>query len=145
SHMEMFDLKPDAPKEYRGEFRPIATNVPGIRISEHLPRLARMADKFALVRSLHHGSTGYVNSTHTLFTGYPGELMEPPPCRPKPPDLWAVTQRLLGPKVKGAPTHVILPQLRYNGAAYLGAGLDPFAVTADPSLPGFSAGNLVLP
>ncbi|MBL8850684.1 MAG: DUF1501 domain-containing protein, partial [Planctomycetaceae bacterium] len=52
SHMETFDLKPQAPSEYRGEFRPIATNVSGIEISEHLPLLARQADKYALVRSL---------------------------------------------------------------------------------------------
>src|SRR5512138_3821515 len=51
SHMETFDLKPDAPAEYRGEFKPIRTNVPGVEIGEHLPRLAACADKFALVRS----------------------------------------------------------------------------------------------
>ena len=52
SHLDTFDLKPDAPAEICGPFRPIRTNVPGIQISEHLPRLARMADRFALVRSL---------------------------------------------------------------------------------------------
>src|SRR5205085_1317398 len=56
SHMETFDLKPAAPAEYRGEFRPIRTSVPGVDISEHLPRLARLADRFSLVRSLHHNS-----------------------------------------------------------------------------------------
>jgi hypothetical protein len=54
SHMETFDLKPDAPTEYRGDFRPVPTAVPGLQICEHLPRLARQADKFALIRSLHH-------------------------------------------------------------------------------------------
>src|SRR5262245_58925672 len=52
SHLDTFDLKPAAPAEIRGHFRPIATNVPGVAISEHLPRLSRMADKFAIVRSL---------------------------------------------------------------------------------------------
>src|SRR5271166_3169690 len=51
-HQDMFDLKPDAPREIRGEFNPIATNVPGIDICEHFPRIARMADKFVFVRSL---------------------------------------------------------------------------------------------
>src|SRR6266850_2544873 len=88
SHMETFDLKPDAPSEYRGDFRPIRTNVPGIDISEHLPRLARLADKYALIRSLHHDSTGHVNSTHTLLTAYPGEVVETPPFRPRHPDVW---------------------------------------------------------
>src|SRR5438477_9123733 len=89
SHMETFDLKPDAPLEYRGDFRPIATNVPGLTISEHLPRLARLADKWAVIRSLHHDSPGHVNSTHTLMTGYPGELAEAPPFKPKYPDVFA--------------------------------------------------------
>src|SRR6516164_1873810 len=54
SHMDTFDLKPDAPSEYRGEFRPIATNAPGVQICEHLPRLARCADKFAILRGVTH-------------------------------------------------------------------------------------------
>ncbi len=133
SHMETFDLKPDAPAEYRGEFRPIQTNVPGLMISEHLPRLARLADRFALLRSLHHDSTGHVNSTHTVLTGYPGEVVETPPFRPNHPDVWAVATKLLGPNAPGAPAYVALPRTRYHGAAYLGAGLDPLVVTADPN------------
>src|SRR5436305_1106344 len=68
SHMDTFDLKPDAPEEYRGEFKPIATNVPGVRICEHLPRLAQCADKFAVVRAVSHSlaehglGTRYMNS-----------------------------------------------------------------------------------
>src|SRR5438477_10889491 len=54
SHMDTFDMKPDAPEEYRGEFKPIATNVAGVQICEHLPKLARCADKFAIVRGLSH-------------------------------------------------------------------------------------------
>src|SRR5436853_1522338 len=52
SHMDMYDLKPDAPAEFRGEFRPIATNVPGVQICEHFPQQARMWDKFACIRSI---------------------------------------------------------------------------------------------
>jgi hypothetical protein len=145
SHMETFDLKPAAPAEYRGEFRPIATSVPGVAISEHLPRLARLAHRFALVRSLHHNSPGHVNSTHTLWSAYPGEAVETPPFRPKHPDLWAVTQRVLGQRIPGAPAHVALPHVRYHGSAYLGAGLEPFAVKGDPSGAGFGPGSLLLP
>src|SRR5262249_6472068 len=123
SHMETFDLKPDAPSEYRGEFKPIHTNVPGILISEHLPRLARVRDRFALLRSLHHDSPGHVNSTHTMLTGYPGEVVETPPFRPKHPDVWSVASKMLGPKVPEVPAHVALPRIRYHGAAYLGSGL----------------------
>lgn len=71
SHLDMFDLKPDAPAEIRGEFKPIATRLPGLTICEHLPRLAARADKFALVRSLAHRQTRHVVSTHDVLTGYP--------------------------------------------------------------------------
>lgn len=144
SHMETFDLKPQAPSEYRGDFRPIRTNVPGIEISEHLPRLARLADKFALIRSCHHDSPGHVNSTHTLFTGYPGELMEAPPHRPKHPDLYAVALKLLGERVPGVPPFVALPRTRYTGGAYLGTSMDPLVVSADPNSATFQVPNLTL-
>jgi hypothetical protein len=144
SHMETFDLKPDAPAEFCGEFRPIRTNVPGIEISEHLPRLARLADKFALIRSLHHDSPGHVNSTHTLTTGYPGELAESPPFQPKRPDFWAVSHKVLGPRQPGAPAHVALPFMRYQGGAYLGDAFGPLKVAGDPNDPSFKVPNLSL-
>jgi hypothetical protein len=137
SHMETFDPKPDAPSEFRGEFKTIPTNVPGLRVSEHLPRLARVADKIALVRSLSHGSPGHVNSTHTMMTGYPGELAEAPPFRPKYPDFWAVANRVLGGRAAGVPPFVALPRVMYHGAAYLGNDLGPMPVTADPNAPNF--------
>jgi hypothetical protein len=144
SHMETFDLKPDAPSEFRGEFRPIRTNVPGIQISERLPRLARLADKFALIRSMHHESVGHVNSTHTLLSAYPGEVVEAPPFRPKHPDVWAVATKLLGPRTPSVPAFVALPRVRYNGAAYLGSGLDPLVVGGDPSKADFRPPQLGL-
>lgn len=144
SHMETFDLKPDAPTEFRGEFRPIRSNVPGLMISEHLPRLSRVADKFAIIRSLHHDSNGHVNSTHTMMTGYPGEVNEAPPYRPRHPDVWAVATKLLGPSRRGAPAFVAIPRTRYNGGAYLGSGLDPLVVGGNPNLAGFQAPRLTL-
>src|SRR5262245_46733451 len=54
AQQDMWDLKPDAPEEVRGTFRPVDTNVPGIQVSEHMPRMARLADKYAIVRSVHH-------------------------------------------------------------------------------------------
>ncbi len=144
SHMETFDLKPEAPTEYRGDFRPIRTTVPGIEISEHLPRLARLADKFALIRSCRHDSPGHVNSTHTMFTGYPGALIETAPFRPKYPDLYAVAMKLLGERVLGLPPFVALPRTRYTGAAYLGNSLDPLVVNADPNSSAFQVPSLAL-
>jgi len=132
SHMETFDLKPEAPTEYRGEFRPIPTTVPGIEISEHLPKLARLADKFAIVRSLHHDSPGHVNSTHTIMTGYHGETIETPPFEPKYPDARAVIYKSLGPRSPQVPPHVALPATKYFGGAYLGKQFDPLVVSGDP-------------
>lgn len=142
SHMETFDLKPEAPTEYRGEFRPISTNVSGIEISEHLPKLAGLADKFALLRSVSHNSPGHANSSHTMLTGYPGELIETPPFRPKFPDVWAVANHVLGERQPGMPPHVVLPHMRYQGAAYLGSQLDPLEVRGDPNEPSFQMPNL---
>ena len=68
-HQDMVDLKPDAPVEIRGEFDPIRTNVPGIDICEHLPRLAARAHKYALVRSLAHREYNHLVATHHVLTG----------------------------------------------------------------------------
>lgn len=144
SHMETFDLKPDAPIEYRGEFRPIRTRVPGMEISEHLPRIAGLADKLAIIRSCGHDSPGHVNSTHTMMTGYPGETVEQPPFAPKYPDFFAVTQKVLGDRTDGVLSRVALPRVRYEGSAYLGGGLDPLVVTGDPNAADFKVPNLSL-
>src|SRR5438876_9230659 len=69
SHIDIWDMKPDAPAEIRGEFKPQPTNVPGIRITEHLPLLARHADKYALIRSLPHGDSAHGSAGHTMLTG----------------------------------------------------------------------------
>lgn len=71
SHLDTFDLKPDAPREIRGEFRAIPTNVPGIRICEHLPRMARQAGKFTILRSMCSGETNHERAAHYLETGRP--------------------------------------------------------------------------
>ena len=144
SHMETFDLKPDAPSEYRGEFNPVGTNVPGIRISEHLPLLAKRADKYALLRSMHHNSPGHVNSTHTMLTAYPGETVETAPYRPKYPDFFTVANRMVGDWGRRVPPYVSMPRTRYNGSAYLGSHLDPLVVTGDPSQKQFKVPDLAV-
>jgi hypothetical protein len=70
SHIDSFDMKPEAPEGIRGEFRPIDTAVPGIPYCEHLPRLAARADKLAVVRSLAHSYTNHLNATHEVLTGH---------------------------------------------------------------------------
>src|SRR5688572_22390581 len=70
SHVDMWDLKPDAPAEVRGPFRPIRTRVPGLEICEHLPRLAGLADRYTLIRSVSHGDGGHRSAAYTSFTGW---------------------------------------------------------------------------
>ncbi len=144
SHMETFDLKPDAPLEYRGEFRPISTTAAGLSISEWLPLLAAQGDKLAIIRSLHHDSPGHVNSTHTMLTGYPGTAVETAPFKPEYPDIWSVTSKVCGERLPGVPVHVAMPRSRYQGSAYLGPALEPFIVTADPNAKDFKVPNLSL-
>ena len=69
SHLDTFDPKPDAPREIRGEFGVIPTNVPGIRVTEHLPRLARCTDKYALVRSISHNRSSHNPGAYYSLTG----------------------------------------------------------------------------
>ena len=69
SHMDSFDMKPDAPDTHRGEFKEIRTNVPGIRISEHLPKLAKCADKFAILRGVSHSLAAHRLGSEYLMTG----------------------------------------------------------------------------
>jgi hypothetical protein len=118
SHQDIFDLKPDAPVEYRGEFNPIKTNVAGMHICEHLPGLAKMADKFAVVRSLVGSSAGHSDlQTHTGFD------RKSLPAVGGRPSIGAVAYRLLGPGPKGAPAW-----FSYNGGptGFLGPKYGPF-------------------
>jgi len=144
SHMETFDMKPDAPEQYRGLFNPIPTNVPGIEICEKLPKLAQVADKYVLVRSISHGSPGHVNSTHTVLTGYLGDLVETPPYEPKYPFVFNAANKILPELRPGMPQWVALPELRYEGGGGLGRAYGPFRVAADPNAPEFRVPELML-
>ena len=75
SHLDMFDLKPDAPSEIRGEFKPIGTNVPGIQICEMFPKLAKIADKFAIVRSI--SDSAGAHSCYQCMTGHKQSSQSP--------------------------------------------------------------------
>src|SRR5205814_2940398 len=71
SHIDMWDPKPDAPEEYRGEFGTMPTRVPGITLSDMLPMCARVMEKWSIVRSLHHADAGHSSGDQICFTGYP--------------------------------------------------------------------------
>jgi hypothetical protein len=126
SHIDSYDLKPQAPLEIRGEFRPIATNVPGIEICEHMPRQAAIMDKLAIVRGIKSNDLGD-HTPHYILTGFPD--------RGKRPAFGAVVS-YLRPRSDGLPPYVSLmykpPGLYDNeGPTYLGAAHRPFVPKAE--------------
>jgi len=142
SHLDMYDLKPDAPAEFRGEFRPIGTNVSGIDISEHLPLQARIMDKLAIVRSGCHTNAGHGMGSQWMLTGWEPTIEVGDniyPC------IGSVAARMRGPNDPGMPAYVNLPRpLGLGKAAYLGASYNPFSPDSDPNADGFQVRNLKL-
>jgi hypothetical protein len=124
SHLETFDLKPNAPAEFRGPFRPIATNVPGIEICEHLPRLAKMADKFTILRSLHHQRGEHSGGTHRFLTGHSSVAANLP--NSENPEIGSVVAHHLQVKQKDIPPYVADSQCYGGGPAYLGKAAAAF-------------------
>src|SRR3954453_1807925 len=124
SHMDSFDLKPDAPKEYRGEFNPIATNVPGIEISEHLPKLAKCADKYTILRGVSHSL-----AAHDLGAKYLNTGNRPIPSLEFPGFGSGVSKELAGAPRR--PPFVAIPTTP-QVTGYLGVEFAPFSTNATP-------------
>jgi hypothetical protein len=154
AHQETWDLKPDAPAEIRGEFRPIATRTPGIQISEHFPKLAERTDKLAIIRSMTHTNVDHTTATSFLLTG------QPPPAdgklRSDWPHVGAVLARLgrgnpplppfvsMRPKLENdVPRFVEESHGQYAG--WLGQAFDPLTIDSDPGGPGYRVGDFELP
>ena len=147
STIDTLDMKPQAPIEFRGEFDPIATNVPGIKVCEHLPRLSREADKFALLRSFTHTDSNHGPADHWMLTGYAPRAGFNPSLKPNNqfPSLGSIVAKSLGPR-GSVPPYVCLPRMHSSaGPAYLGPTAAPFVVEADPSAPDFSVPDLLPP
>jgi hypothetical protein len=143
SHIDMYDLKPNAPTEVRGEFKPINTNVTGIQIGEHLPRQAAIMDKLAIVRSAYHTNAGHGMGSQWMLTGYQPTIEVNDNIYPS---CGSVVAKLRGPNEPGLPAYVNLPRLLNLGkAAYLGASYNPFAPDNDPNSDSFQVRNLKLP
>lgn len=130
SHLDTFDLKPGAPAEVRGPFRPIRTNVTGIHISEHLPRLARIADRFALVRSLHHNRAEHSGGTHRFLTGYSSAAANLNDA--EYPDVGSVVARELEGRAGEVPVYVGNTKFYGGGPGYLGRRYAPFMPAPNP-------------
>ena len=143
SHIDMYDLKPHAPAEFRGEFKEIDTNVSGIRISEHLPLQAGIFDKLAVVRSGTHTNGGHGMGSQWMLTGYQPTIEVNDNIYPA---CGSIVSRVQGPNVAGMPAYVTLPRrLGLGNAAYLGASYNPFTPDDDPNSDGFRVRNLKLP
>ncbi len=154
SHIDTYDMKPNAPAEIRGQFASIATSVPGIRICEHLPQTASVTDHLAIVRSMHHPMTNHNAAAFTALCGrdpLKGDLELLSNDRNDPPCCGAVLSATMRER-PGLPTFVALPHVMYNVvqlpgqvAGFLGSAHGPFQVNADPSAPDFHMGELELP
>src|SRR4051794_40013407 len=100
STIDTFDLKPDAPAEFRGEFNGIDTKVPGVKVCEHLPKVAEVMDHFSLVRSFRHHNSDHGNADHYMMTGYfptPGFNVNNSPNNQRPAFGSAIARKL-GPR-----------------------------------------------
>jgi uncharacterized protein (DUF1501 family) len=147
SHLDTFDPKPAAPSEYRGPYQPIATRVPGMRITELTPRLARLADKFTLLRSVAHTGGGHPSGSLQVLSGDPDAQDK---LQPVHPDFMTVAHYLRYDANRRVPNYVgVNPVVRYDnftiaGPGFLGASYAPFSVDGDPSTPSFRVPNIGL-
>lgn len=145
SQLETYDLKPLAPTEYRSVFRPITTNVPGIEICELFPLQAKLADKFSLIRSLHHDVNIHSDGGIVVWTGKrPSQLDPTSQSKSEHPDLGSVVSHQRGLGAYGMLPYVAIPQKLYmTRPAYLGGHHGPLELQ-DPSRPEYAPPILTL-
>jgi hypothetical protein len=149
-HMDMYDMKPDAPEQWRGIWRPIRTKVPGFDITELFPKQAKVTDKFSMVRSLHHDTGDHFAGGHRMLTakdmGVSGAN-----TATRFPSIGSIVSRECGPRQRGMPAYVGVPHASsiglnpgYFGAHMLGTHHNPFQTFGDPNTPYFRVNNLNL-
>ncbi len=156
SHLDMWDMKPDAPDGIRGEFKPIATSAPGIQFSEHLPKLAQQAHRATIVRSMHHTvNNAHAAAVYTSLTGHDrGDNIRSVGGGPDEyPSMGSVLGSLRPPERAIVP-HVCLPYITKEGAGgppqsgffggMLGRAYDPLFVLKDPNATDFAVPELTL-
>ncbi len=143
SQLDMWDMKPDAPSEFRGTFSPINTNLNGLQVSEHMPRIAKVCDKITLLRSVTHGDAGHESASHTLLTGYKPTNDIP---ANEAPSYGSIVAKEMGARQEGFPAYVTVPTApKSSAAAYLGVAYNPFETQGDPNSKDFSVQNLKVP
>jgi hypothetical protein len=150
SQHDTYDPKPDAPSDYAGIWRPTSTNVPGIDFCEMFPLQAQIADKFSVVRSVHHNTGDHFTGGHWMLTGRGG--VSGAMKDGKYPFFGAVATRMTGARQSGMPASVAIPYAMsigirpgYFGGNYLGIEHDPFQTQGDPNAAKFKVQNLNLP
>ena len=160
SHLDTWDMKPQAPREVRGEFQQISTSVPGRFVSEHFPRIARVMDKLAVIRTMTHPMTNHNAAMVEALVGRtpPGGDLELLPAN-RAVDfpcygaaLNYITSMRSSPADRFSLPHVALPHVMYNvvqlsgqSAGFLGTKYDPLQITQDPNDPNFRVDELKLP
>lgn len=147
SHVDTYDMKPDAPIEVRGIWSPIATNVPGTYVTELFPLHAKVADKYSVIRSIHHDNGDHFTGGHYMLTGKGG--VSGADNKTRAPFFGAAACKVLGPRKAGVPAHAAIPiassigiRPGYFGGHYLGKDQDPFESGGDPNSPKFQVQNL---
>ncbi|MFY7954506.1 MAG: DUF1501 domain-containing protein [Armatimonadaceae bacterium] len=146
STIDMWDLKPDAPAEIRGPYKPIKTVVPGTLVGEHCHRSAKVADKFTILRHHSHQDNGHRTGYHYLFTGYKPNFADGAntkiPVNELYPSLGSIVSRELGGR-GGVPPYVNLPHpMAAGGPGFAGAEHAPFVIESDPNQPDFVVRDL---
>jgi hypothetical protein len=154
SHLDTYDLKPDAPAEVRGEFKAISTSVPGLFVCEHLPKMARCMHKVALVRSMHHQNRLHDSASTEALTGRQpptGDREEFAPIKQVFP-CYGASLNYLRRELQLDVPHAALPFVFHNvidvpcqGGGFLGSTYDPLRINVDPESRTYSAGALALP
>jgi hypothetical protein len=146
SHIDMWDLKPDAPKEIRGPFNPISTNVPGTQIGDILPHCAKIADKYTILRSHSHRDNAHQTGRHWVLTGYKPNFGDGQakgiPFNELYPSIGSIVSRELG-QTGAVPPYIEMPNpLGPGGPGFYGAKYAPFTIETDPVQPDFSVRDL---
>lgn len=146
SHYETFDPKPDAPKEIRGEFGTVPTSIPGVHFSEHVPKLAAIADRCTIIRSIAHTENNHGAGNHYLTTGHPTPV--PVGCGAHVtfhPSMGSVVAWKRGAP-EGMPPYISMPSMtRSGGPNFLGSAYSPFVIDNDPNRKGFRVRDVSLP
>ncbi|HWE38589.1 MAG TPA: DUF1501 domain-containing protein [Isosphaeraceae bacterium] len=154
SHLDTFDMKPDAPDGIRGEFRPIASDVPTLRVTEHLPRLSKVLGRFAQVRSVQHRMKNHNSATYYSLTGHapPLDDIRLRDTQELYPAYGSTVAKLRPVDDPALPTSVAYPYVLRDGsvtpgqtASFLGKAYDPFFIGRNPNASDFRLPELSLP